>query len=346
MSEQSKHETFYSRLSAAAFDLPYYGKSLFLYPHINADGDALGSALAFALLMEQFGVDCLILTEEPVNTKLSFLPEASRLIVSIEEGQDLIATYADRQGLGLVIDSPGGQRIGKRLALFDSAEQQFTIDHHIPTKEVNEFTLVDTSAAASCEMVTEYILYLEQKHQNSFLTEAMAINLFCGLMTDTGRFTYSNTTANTMTMAAELLRFRIDIRELSLRLFDSISKAKLALSAYVFSEAQYFYDNRMIVSLLPYTVFAEHAGDEGDVEGLVAVLRDVIGIDIAILLRETERGGYRVSVRSGEGFDAQSLAMQFKGGGHLRASGYTLKKMPAEEAIALSVEATKPQFKG
>ena len=344
MSVKQSYEHFFEHLCAAILELPARGKSLFLYPHVSADGDALGSTLAFALLMEGFGVDCLILTEELLEPKLNFLPAAERLLVSTRKHQDLIAEYGDRQGVGMIIDSPGGTRIGRRLKLFNIAPQQFTMDHHIPVADLGDQALVDTKAAASCEMVTELVLFLEKKYGEVLLTESMAINLFCGMMTDTGRFTYSNTTANTLRMAAELLRFKIDIRALSLILFDRMSKAKLALIGYVDTHAQYFYQDKMVLSLLPYEVYKDRGGEEGDVEGLASFMLDVIGVELSILLRETEGGSYRASVRSGDGFDAQALAIQFNGGGHLRAAGFSLPKMTAEEAIKASVEAAGIQF--
>lgn len=346
MSAKPAYASFFERLCTGLLELPIIGKSLFLYPHVSADGDALGSALAFALLMEGFGVDCLILTEEPLGPKLAFLPSAERLVVSTRRHQDLIAEYGERQGVGLIIDSPGGSRIGRRFKLFSIAPQQFTMDHHIPMADLGDNALVDTKAAASCEMVTELVLYLEQKYGEALLSESMAINLFCGLMTDTGRFTYSNTTANTLRMAAELLRFNIDIRALSLMLFDNMTKAKLALIGYVDTHAQYFYQDKMIISLLPFDVYKKNGGEEGDVEGLASFMRDVIGVELSILLRETESGSYRASVRSGDGFDAQALAAQFNGGGHLRAAGYSLPQMTAEAALAMSVDAAGVQFEG
>lgn len=344
MSSQHGYDPFFERLCQDILSLPEKGLKLFLYPHINADGDALGSALAFAYLAEQLGVEALILTEENLSRKLAFLPGAKRFIRPTFNEQALIEAYAGQQGLGLVIDSPGGERIGRRLALYESAAIRYVLDHHIPTAKVNENTLVDVSLAASCELITALVLFAERCYGREFLNEAMAINLFCGLMTDTGRFTYSNTSAQTLRMAAELLRFRLDIRALSLRLFDEVSKAKLALTGYVDTHAQYFYEDHMILSLIPYAFFHELQADEGDVEGLVSLLRDVEGVHLALLLRESAHGKFKVSVRSGEACDSQALALKFKGGGHLHAAGFTLESMSAEEAIRLCVEAAKEQF--
>lgn len=344
MSGEHRYDAFFRRLCSAIFDLPFEGKKVFLYPHINADGDALGSALAFALLLEAVGIDALILSEEELSPKLAILPQAHRLIVSTSEGQDLIKQYGAEQGMGIVIDSPGGSRIGRRLPLYQAAPRQITIDHHIPTEDLGTTALVDVKAAASCEIITAFVLFLERRFDKELLTHDIAVNLFSGLMTDTGRFTYSNTTAETLRMAAELLRFKIDIRELSLQLFDRITKAKLALTGYVDSHARYYYDDKMIISLLPYAVYREMGGEEGDVEGLASFLRDVEGVELAVLLRETEAGTFRASVRSGSAFDAQAYAMQFGGGGHIRSSGFTLGKMTAEAALNQSVEAAATQF--
>ncbi len=344
MSGRYDYERFFEGLYPDILLVPEKGLKLYIYPHINADGDALGSALAFALLVESLGVEVLILTEEELSRKLAFLPSAERLIYPTAKGEALLEKFAGEQGLGLVIDSPGGERIGRRLPLYESAPRRYVLDHHIPTEPLTEQALVDVRLAASCELITAFVLFLEERLSCELLTEEIAVNLFCGLMTDTGRFTYSNTTAHTLQMASELLRFPIDIRRLSLKLFDEISKEKLALTGYVHSHARYYYDNQMIVSLIPYAFYHGLDADEGDVEGLVSLLRDVEGVDLAVLLRESSRGSYKASVRSGGERDSQALALKFKGGGHLHAAGFTLEAMSAEDAIRVCVEAAKEQF--
>lgn len=325
-----QYDPFFSAFTEAWMPLRATGGSVFIYPHVHADCDALGTALALALLFERFGLESRVYAEEEVSEKLAFLPAAQRLVHVAAEDEAERRAFAAGQSLALVIDSPGGHRIGRRLSCFESAPLRFVIDHHIPQSPPEGNSLIAVEAAASSELIAAYVLYLEARLGKALLDEAMAANLFCGMMTDTGRFTYSNTTAQTLAMASVMLRFPLKVRDYSLRLFDEMSRAKLALSAYVFANVRFDFDGRLATALIPHGILEELSVKEGDVEGLASQLREIRGVDISILFRESEPGTFRASLRSGEGFDAQRLALELGGGGHQRAAGFTAKATDAE----------------
>ena len=326
----------FAKITDLIMTLRDQARYLYIYPHVNADGDALGSSLGILLLMEQLGVRCRILTSEPVPDKLGFLPRRDSLLVYPASAPD-DETLLREQGVAFTIDSAGGDRLGERLHLFEHCEKQVVMDHHISDLEPSATALVDTTAAASCELVTEFALYLENRSGRNLLNYDIALCLYTGMMTDTGRFTFSNTTDRTYLAAAELMKFDLPIGFLSDRLFNEITRAKLTLIGLVCQRAEYYCDGRLLISDLTVGTLEAVGGVETDLEGMSSMLRNVEGVDCSVFLTERHDGVIRASVRSSENFDAAAFSAEFGGGGHLRASGFTLYEQDltaARELIA------------
>lgn len=304
---------------------------LYIYPHINADGDALGSALGVLQLVEQLGISCRILVSEPVPAKLDFLPRHDEILV-YPDSTPADEILLQEQGVAFTIDSAGGDRLGGRLHLFEHCEKKVVMDHHISDLEPSATMLVDSSAAASCELVTQYALYLENRTGRNLLNHDIAVCLYTGMMTDTGRFTFSNTTDRTYLAAAELMRYEVPVGFLSDRLFNEITRPKLALIGLVCQRAEYYCSGRLLISDLPVGTLEAVQGVETDLEGMSSMLRNVEGVDCSVFLTERHDGVIRASVRSSEVFDSAAFSAVFGGGGHLRAAGFTLYKQDLASA--------------
>ncbi|MDI9469933.1 MAG: DHH family phosphoesterase [Bacillota bacterium] len=311
-----------------------------LYPHVQADGDALGSSLGLALLLERLDIAVDIVTGEEVPDKLGFLPTASRILV--HDGSDAApgAAVVERQALAIGIDCPAGERLGARRQLYEAAPQKAIIDHHISDLAPAPLVIVNSRAAAVCEIITWFLFYLECRLGLDLSDIDIATCLMAGLMTDTGRFSFSNTSSRTFSAAALLLRQPVATQQLASRLFDAVTPAKLRFIGETAQGAELRHDGRFILSTLEADVMTAVGGVETDLEGLVALLRDVEGVDLAVLLREMPNGDVRGNVRSSELVDAQSFARAFGGGGHLRAAGFTVHGRPLgllqEEIFALA----------
>ncbi|MDI9496932.1 MAG: DHH family phosphoesterase [Bacillota bacterium] len=294
-----------------------------LYPHVNADGDALGSSLGLALLLERLGVAVDIIVGEAVPGKLGFLPAASRILVHDGDAA-LERRLTERQALAIGIDCPAGERLGARRALYEAAPKQAIIDHHISDLAPAPLIIVNSRAAAVCEMITWFQLYLERRLGLDLSHIDISTCLMAGLMTDTGRFSFTNTSSRTFAAASLLMRQPVPTQQLASRLFDAVTPAKLRFIGETASAAELRHDGRFILSTLEADVMTSVGGVETDLEGLVALLRDVEGVDLAVLLREMPDGDIRGNVRSSERIDAQAFARAFGGGGHLRAAGFTV----------------------
>lgn len=308
-----------NRQTDRLLDMARLGGAVLIFPHVRADGDAIGACMGYALILARIGVPALILAEEPLPEKFLFLPEAGR---ACYRTVDSVGLPSD--ALAVAIDSHGADRLGRREALFETAACRMILDHHPSERPPEPLYFKDTAAAASCEIVCRWLVQLEQRLNRTLLNRDIATCLMTGLLTDTGRFSYTNTTAVTLESAARLLAAGADIRDLTARLFDTIRPARLALIGRMAVRARYYCGGRLVISGLTALDLAACGAVEEDLDGLAGQLRDVDGVDVALLLRETGDGEVRGNLRSSERFDVSAYARTLGGGGHRAASGFTL----------------------
>lgn len=312
-------------------------QKLYIYPHISADGDALGSSLGLALLLSKLGIESAVLASEAISEKLDYLPHEH--IFYVHDGTESQAnSIRAEQAVALAIDCAGGDRLARRESLYLSCAKRMVIDHHISDLPDEPLLLVNTAAAATCEIIVFYSLYLEKRFEKRFLDDKIGLALMTGLVTDTGRFSFSSTTNETFLAAAELMRLPVPIGKLTERLFDTISESKLRLTGIAADRAEFYHDKRCLVCDLPRNILESLKWVETDLEGLPALLRNVDGVEVAVLLRELKNGNIRGNVRSGANFDAQGFAKHFGGGGHIRAAGFTIRDKTLEESKAMIIQ--------
>lgn len=327
----------FDAISDKLLSLAGSGKKLYIYPHISADGDALGSSLGLALLLAQLDIEAQVLASEAISDKLSFLPYEGIFQVyngSLKQERLVLA----EQSISLAIDCSTGDRLDRRLDLYNAGETQMVIDHHISDLDENPYYLLNTLAAATCEIITYYAVYLEDRFGREFLTPEIGLALMTGLVTDTGRFSFSSTTSNTFAAASILMRLNVPMGELTERLFDTISQTKLRLTGITANTAEFYHDDRFLIAELSRETLNKLSWVDTDLEGLPSLLRNVDGVEVSVLLRQLKNGDIRGNVRSGANVDAQAFARYFGGGGHLRAAGFTINDMSMEEAKKIVIQ--------
>lgn len=309
--------------------------SIIIYPHIGIDGDAIGSALALAIVLEQLGVKVRLPLDEEVPDRLLFLPSLDR-IEPFDEA--LIEEMAADQQLALLLDCSDGDRAGRRKALFDLAPQVAVIDHHVSGGESGTLRWVDPQAAATGEMVFELILELEKRLKTQLIDKNIEILLLTAIISDTGGFVFSNTSARTFRTAAALMDRQIDLRRITYHLFDLTSQERLRLMGRVFTEARFHCDGRLAMALADQKLITSCGASDADLEGVIGHLRNVAGVEVAFLIRELADGTLRVNIRSSDDFNAAQFARLFGGGGHAKAAGLQLKPMNLDAAADLIID--------
>src|SRR5881275_652094 len=196
------------------------------------------------------------------------------------------------------------------------------IDHHHDNTRFGRINLIIPDASSTGEVLRDLLRELDVE-----LTPDIAEALYIALVTDTGRFQYTNTTPKALRLAAELVEAGADVHRVFQGVYESLQFAKLKLLARALERAEIYEGGRVVVSYLLRTDFGEVGAVEPYSEGIIDYLRAVEGADMAALIREPPRGGgpsRRVSLRSSvDELDVSAIARNSGGGGHTQAAGFS-----------------------
>lgn len=292
--------------------------------HENPDGDALGSILATGLVMEQLGVAWtgFVPGHEPFPPELSWLPRLSDLVRG-ELPEPADATL-------YTLDCASAARFGGEAV---RVPFWVNIDHHPDNPLYGDLNLVDAAASS-----TTQILYSVFRAANLPLNAEIGTCLYVGVVTDTGRFQFSNTTAQAHRMTADLQDLGVDVHEVYRQVYENVPIAKVRLNRRAFENLRLLLDGRLAVSVLSVEDFRQTGAEPSYTEGVIDGIRTIAGVRVAALIREkhTPVGTteLRVSLRSTDGkINVSDIAHTWGGGGHVRAAGYTFHGQ-TDEAIA------------
>src|SRR3989454_9302156 len=286
-----------------------------LVTHENPDGDALGSILALKLALDQLGKDSVMYLygDAPLPVEYSFMPLA-----------ELRRRLPDdwRERVMIAVDCANETRIGPESEPLEGAPLVLDIDHHHDNTRFGQINLIVPNASSTGEVLRD--LFRELGIQ---LTPDIAEALYIALVTDTGRFQYTNTTPKALRLGAELVEAGADVHRIFQGVYESVQFAKLKLLARALERAQVYEGGRIVVSYLLRTDFAEVGAAEAYSEGIIDYLRAVEGADMAVLIREpprTDGPSRRVRLRASiDELDVSAIARKSDGGGHRQAAGFS-----------------------
>ncbi|NLO35721.1 MAG: hypothetical protein GX112_05130 [Clostridiaceae bacterium] len=324
------------RLAAHLLSLSNRRERVDLFPHVNLDGDALGSALALLLALEKLSVAVRLPLDEPVPPKLDFLPALAKISPVDTAGTGWMTQ--PEHTLALLLDCADPQRTGKREPGCVLASERWVLDHHIARRPLGETELVDTGAAACAELVYDLLRSLEMQSGIPLLGPDEKMLLMTALISDTGGFVYSNTSARSFTIAADLIHREMDLRQITYRLFHQSSLARLRLKGYFCSQARFSFDDRIVSAAVDPATLDLYQATDDDLDGMINELKNVAGVDLAMILRLQADGQIRVNLRTSTAIDASQLAALFGGGGHPRAAGMTLEGWSLVEAETMLLQ--------
>jgi bifunctional oligoribonuclease and PAP phosphatase NrnA len=283
--------------------------------HENPDGDALGSMLAMTLALRSLGKDAVMYLagEGPLPGEYRFLP--------LEDLERRLPADAGERVL-LAVDCANERRISESREPLERTKLVVDVDHHHDNTRFGAINLVVPDASSTAEIVRDILRELDVD-----LTPQIAEALYVALVTDTGRFQYSNTTPKALRLAAELVEAGADVHGIFRHVYETVQFAKLKLLARALDRAQLFEGGRLVVSYLLRADFDEVGAEEPYSEGIVDYLRSVEGSEMVALIREPPRGEgppRRVSLRSShDEVDVSAIARQMGGGGHRQAAGFS-----------------------
>jgi len=283
--------------------------------HENPDGDALGSLLATTLALRQLGKDAAMYLggQAPLPGEYAFMDLA-------ELRRDLPEDASER--VLVAVDCANESRLGPDPEVLASAPLRVNVDHHHDNTRFGDVNLVVPDASSTGEVLRDVFAELDV-----VLTQEIAEALYIALVTDTGRFQYTNTTAKALRLAAELVEAGADVHKVFQGVYESVQFAKLKLLARALERAEVYEGGRVVVSYLLRDDFSDVGAAEPYSEGIIDFLRAVEGADMAALIREPPRGGTparRVSLRaSTDELDVSAIARKSGGGGHRQAAGFS-----------------------
>ena len=311
----SSPRTTTAELSAVADAIRSHDRFL-VTTHENPDGDALGSLLAAKLALDALGKDAVMYLsgEAPLPREYSWMP-LDNLRRSLPDDA------ADR--VLLALDCANESRLGPDPEVLATAPLVVNVDHHHDNSRFGAVNLVVADASSTGEIVRDLLDELGVE-----LTPEIAEALYIALVTDTGRFQYTNTTPKALRLAAELVEAGADVHKIFQDVYESVQFAKLKLLARALERASVYEGGRIVVSYLLRSDFTDLGAPDPYSEGIIDYLRAVEGADMAALIREPPRGDgptRRVSLRaSADELDVSKIARASgAGGGHRQAAGFS-----------------------
>ena len=278
--------------------------------HIRPDGDCVGSTMGLYLyLTKNF-------PELKVDIFLEKIPESYRFIEKTEEVNSDFTSSVESYDVFFALDC-GKERLGEAEKIFDAAKKTVNIDHHVSNAGTGDENYIVPTASSACELVF-----------NCLDKEKMDINIaqaiYMGIVTDTGVFKYSNTSPETMRIAAELIGFGFDFGSLIDHVFYEKSYVQNQILGRALLESMIFMDGECIVSVVSRQTMDFYMAESSDLDGIVSQLLLTTGTECAIFMYELESMQYKVSLRSKGKVNVSKIAELFGGGGHARAAGCTM----------------------
>ena len=289
------------------------GRSVAISTHINADGDGCGSETALARLLGQMGIRSRIVNPTP-------WPEMYRFLLGedVRDSSDLGAKALNEADVLVVLDISDVKRLGvlaeavRRLRI-----PKLVIDHHLPTDDPpSTLMLADVTACATGELIYDFAACLGLE-----ITPDVARALYVALLTDTGGFRFSNTTARCLSIAGQLIASGVEPEEMYGRLYASMPVGRLHLLRDALATLEV--DPEYGISWISVAAGAaeEYGLKSEDLEGIAEHPRSIGGTRLALFFRDLGHDKVKVSFRSTGTVDVNKFAKQFGGGGHARAAG-------------------------
>jgi phosphoesterase RecJ-like protein len=278
--------------------------------HIRPDGDCVGSTMALYLYLKKNFADL------KVDIFLDKIPESYRIIDKTDEINSDFASDVDSYDVFFALDC-GKERLGDVEKFFDAAKKKINIDHHVSNTGTGDENYIVPTASSASELV--YNCMDREK-----LDVSIAQAIYMGIVTDTGVFKYSNTSPDTMKVAADLISFGFDFGALIDHVFYEKSYVQNQILGRALLESMLFMDGECIVSVISKQTMDFYMAQSSDLDGIVSQLLLTTGTECAIFIYEIGSMEYKVSLRSKGKVNVAKIAELFGGGGHARAAGCTM----------------------
>jgi bifunctional oligoribonuclease and PAP phosphatase NrnA len=298
--------------------------------HTSPDGDSIGSSLALMIALRSLNKNSYILSKEKVPEDLNFLPCSTEIDGNhdkIEEGTDLL----------IVVDCGDIRRVNAQIDFERRNYRLLIVDHHMTNEMFGDLNFVDTKAAAAAELIYKIIIEL-----GVVLNKHIAECLYTSIITDTGSFKHSSTSATTHMIAAKLISTGINFSSIHRKVFENIKYQKLRLYGLVFNTMK-LVDDKICVLKITSAMVEETGSDNCDTSDIISMGLQIDTAEVALLIKE-KNDDVKISLRSKEMVDVRKVAEKFGGGGHIRAAGGYIENITMLDAEQLIINEIRKEL--
>ncbi len=291
-----------------------------LATHVRPDGDALGSLLGFADILEGMGKRVVCYLEEPVSGLYSFLPHLSQVETDLAPVFAFVRECGD-DIMGICLDCGDLERLGKSGPELKKIHPFLIIDHHQGNSGFGDLAWIEPHRSSTGEMI--YDLAVEM---DAHISKEAADCLYTAIVTDTGSFQYDSTSDHTFAVAGNLVACGVQPAVISQHLYDNATFGRLLLMQRVLATLESFFDNRVGVMRISREMLHATGTTLEDSEGFINLPRSVADVRVAVFLKESDEQKLYVSVslRAKGDCDVAAVAAKFGGGGHRNAAGFRM----------------------
>ena len=314
-------------------------ETILITSHKSPDGDAIGSSLGLADYLRHLGKEPVVIVPDQYPDFLMWLPNTEKIIRYDKQRDkaDLLFKIAD---LVFCLDYNAPSRVDEmEEALVSSPATRVLIDHHLNPDVPADLIISEPEASSTCELVFRLVW---QMGAFPNLNRQFAVPIYCGMMTDTGGFTYNSSRPEIFFIISELLTKRIDKDKIYRNVYHNYSESRIRLMGYVmYEKLVYMPEYNAAYYTLTKDELKRFRFIKGDAEGLVNIPQQIKGLRLSISLREDTEKEHVVwvSLRSVDNFPCNLMAEEFfNGGGHLNASGGRLN-CSMDEAVRIVKDA-------
>ncbi len=298
---------------------------ILIITHCNPDADTLGSAFGIKHAFPEKNVR--VVCGEDIPDRLKFITDSEPTDIPTEEYAHIISVDCAE----LHLTGEAGRKYGDRIEL--------KIDHHRTGEDYAEHIYVDDTSGSAGEIVYSIV--------RDRLNKKAANSLFAAISSDTGCFRYTNVSARTHRVAAELIEAGADHSRINALLYENRPKAEIAATRLALNNLKYYGDGKIALVTFTNKQKEENGIDDDSLGAISSLTREIEGVELGIVVKEkTGRDGvYKLSMRSTEAVDCSAICKLLGGGGHMRAAGGAVEADSIEKAVELTMNAVREIMK-
>lgn len=309
---------------------------ILLATHFNPDGDALGSLLGLAEILEGMGKQVVRFLEDPVTHLYRFLPGCGQIQTDIEAVRTFVQAAGD-DFLALCLDCGDEHRLGRHSKDLMTFRPLMVIDHHTGNNGFGEASWIEPQRSSTGEMIFDLATALGAE-----ISGRAAECLYAAINTDTGSFRYESTSSHTFAVAGELVRRGVRPDVVANQLYDNYTLGRLRLMQEVLATLEMHERDRIAVIRVTQNMLERTFTTMADTEYFINFPRAVSTVRVAVFLKEIESEHISVSLRAKGLCDVSLIAARFGGGGHRNASGCRFKGQGMDSVRDLLIGLLRP----